>query len=85
MSGEKLWEIPMPLTKSYAGNATSPVIIGDRVILYRGNYVDHFLLAVDKRTGKELWKVPQQERFTGEMACTAVPVVADDRLIDDVR
>ena len=81
MSGEKLWEIPMPLTKSYAGNATSPVIIGERVILYRGNYVDHFLLAVDKRTGKELWKVPQQERFTGEMACTAVPVVADDRLI----
>jgi len=81
MSGEKQWERTMPLTRSYAGNATSPVITGNRVILYRGNYVDHFLLAVDKRTGTKLWKVPQQERFTGEMACTAVPVVADDRLI----
>lgn len=81
MSGDELWRLPMPLTKSFAGNATSPVIVGDKVILYRGNYVDHFLLAVDKRSGKELWKIPQQEPFTGEMACTAVPVVADDRLI----
>lgn len=80
-AGKEQWRIPMPLTRSYAGNATSPVIVGDRVILYRGNYVDHFLLAVDKHTGKELWKVPQQEKFTGEMACTAVPIVSGDRLI----
>ena len=35
--GHQLWDIRMPLTKSYAGNATSPVIAGDKVILYRGN------------------------------------------------
>ena len=51
MDGVKQWEFKMPLTKSYAGNATSPAILGDRVILYRGNYVDHFLLAFDKVTG----------------------------------
>ncbi len=79
--GEKLWDLKMPLTKSYAGNATSPIIVGDRVILYRGNYVDHFLLAVDKHTGKELWKVPQTERFTTSMACTSCPVVAENKLI----
>ena len=54
MDGEKLWEIKMPLTQSYAGNATSPAIYGDSVILYRGNHVDHFLIAVDKHTGKDL-------------------------------
>ena len=80
-TGEKQWERRMPLTKSYAGNATSPAIIGDRVILYRGNYVDHFLIAVDKRTGEQLWQVPQTEPFTGEMACTACPIVAGDKLI----
>ena len=31
--GEKLWEIRMPLAKSFGGNAASPVIFGDRVIL----------------------------------------------------
>ena len=81
VSGEKRWEIKMPTTKSFGGNATSPAIFGDRVILYRGNYVDHFLLAVDKHTGKELWKVPQDEPINGEMACTACPILAGDKLI----
>jgi outer membrane protein assembly factor BamB len=81
LEGEKLWDVKLPLTKTYCGNATSPVIVGDRVILYRGSYIDHFLLAVDKRTGKELWKKPQSERFTTDMACTGTPVVAGDRLI----
>lgn len=79
--GKMQWEIPMPLTKSYAGNAISPIIVGDKVILYRGNFVDHYLLAVDKRTGKELWRTLQAEPFEAELACTAIPVVHDDTLV----
>ena len=90
MGVDKLWDIRMPLVKSFAGNATSPAIVEDRVILYRGNYVDHFLLAVDKVTGKQLWKVQQDEPFTGEMGCTSCPIVADEwdlqlRQLDDFR
>ena len=81
MQGKKLWDIPMPLTKSFAGNATSPIIVGDRVILYRGNHVDHFVLAVNKRTGKTAWKVPQEEPFSSELACTACPIVWKDKLV----
>ena len=81
MNGHKQWEVRMPITKSFGGNATSPMIAGDRVILYRGNYVDHYLLAVDRNTGEELWKVPQGEKFTGEMACTSCPVVSGNKLI----
>lgn len=79
--GTKLWEIRMPVTKSFGGNATSPAIIENRVILYRGNYIDHFLLAVDKQTGKQLWKVSQDEPINGEMACTACPIVVGNKLI----
>ncbi|MEE2825009.1 MAG: PQQ-binding-like beta-propeller repeat protein [Planctomycetota bacterium] len=81
MEGEVVWQNRMPVTKSFSGNATSPVIVGNHVILYRGNYVDHFLLAVDKRTGSEVWKVMQEEEITGEMACAAVPIFADGKLI----
>lgn len=81
MDGKKRWERKMPLTKSYAGNATSPVISGDRVFLYRGNFVDHFLLAVNKHTGDEVWRVEQDEPFDAELACTACPIVVDDKLI----
>ncbi len=79
--GGKLWERKMPLTKSYAGNATSPAIIGDRVILYRGNHVDHFLLALDKKSGKQIWKIDQAEPFASELACTSCPIVVGEKLI----
>ena len=81
VSGKLIWELKMPVAKSFGGNATSPAIIGSQVILYRGNYVDHFLLAVDKMTGKEQWRVAQDEEFSGEMACTACPIVAEDQVI----
>lgn len=81
LKGRKQWEMRLPLTRSYSGNAVSPVISGDKVILYRGNYVDHYLLALDKRTGEELWRVRQSERFTPNMACTACPIVAGGRVI----
>ncbi|MEL6109089.1 MAG: PQQ-binding-like beta-propeller repeat protein [Planctomycetota bacterium] len=81
VEGNQLWELKLPLAKSYGGNAASPIILGDQVILYRGTYEDHFLLAVDKHTGKQLWRVPQSEPFTGEMACTACPIVAGELLI----
>ncbi|MDG1893109.1 MAG: PQQ-binding-like beta-propeller repeat protein [Verrucomicrobiota bacterium] len=81
LQGVKRWEIPMPLAKSFAGNAISPVIFGDQVFLYRGNYVDHYLLAVDKLSGEERWRVPQDEPFAGELACTATPVMLGQQLI----
>ncbi|MDG2224274.1 MAG: PQQ-binding-like beta-propeller repeat protein [Rubripirellula sp.] len=79
--GNQQWQFPLPLTKSYSGNAISPIIAGDQVILYRGNYVDHFLLSVDKKTGKERWRSPQVEPFRPELACSAIPVVAGDLLV----
>jgi outer membrane protein assembly factor BamB len=81
LDGRRLWEKQLPLAKSFGGNATSPMIVGDNVILYRGNYVDHYLLCLDKNTGQERWRVTQDEEFTGEMACTACPIVADNKLI----
>ncbi|MEM9644866.1 MAG: PQQ-binding-like beta-propeller repeat protein [Planctomycetota bacterium] len=79
--GGVLWEKRLPLTKSFGGNATSPIVHGDKVILYRGNYVDHYIACFNKQTGEELWRVPQGEEFTGEMACTACPIVHNDKLI----
>lgn len=81
MAGKKLWDVKMPLTKSYAGNATSPAIFGNKVILYRGNQVDHFVLAVNKQTGEKIWKVDQEEPFHLELACTSCPILLGNKLI----
>jgi outer membrane protein assembly factor BamB len=71
----------MKLARSFGGNATSPIIVSDKVIIYRGSYSDHFLLAVDKHSGKEIWNVKQSERFGPDMASTATPIVAGNKLI----
>lgn len=81
LEGTKLWEVKMSLAKTYGGNAISPIITGDRVILYRGTYDDHYLLAVDKHTGEQLWKTELHERFSIDMSCTAPPVVSGGKLI----
>ena len=75
------WEKQLPLAKSFGGNATSPIIHQQKVILYRGSYVDHYIACFDKSSGNELWRVPQTEKFTGEMVCTACPIVYEDKLI----
>ncbi len=79
--GTERWRRPMPVTKSFAGNATSPVIFDDRVILYRGNRVDHLLLAIDKATGETIWEVQMDEPFVDELACTACPIRHGEQVI----
>ncbi len=79
--GELQWEKKMPLAKSFGGNAASPILTDDSLILYRGNYVDHYLICLEKKTGKTQWRVPHDEKFTGEMACTACPIVNEDQVI----
>ncbi len=81
IDGTKLWEVRMPLPRTFGGNATSPSIQKDKVILYRGNLVDHYILAVNKNTGEEIWRVPQLEKFQMEMACTACPIISGNNLI----
>ena len=81
MDGNKRWDVPMSVAESYGGNAVSPIITGDHVILYRGCYAEHFLLAVDRRTGEERWKVQQQEKFSSNVAATATPIVYENQVI----
>ncbi len=79
--GKKLWDFKLPLARSYSGNGTSPIIVGNKLILYRANYVDHFLIALDKTTGKQIWKHHPRERFTTPMSAAATPIVLGDKLI----
>jgi outer membrane protein assembly factor BamB len=55
------------------GHASSPVLHGDRLILQSYLGSSAFLLALDKRTGKELWKV---ERPAG-LKSYSTPLVID--------
>ena len=49
-------------TRHSWGTAASPVLHRDRLYVLNDNEVDSWLLALDKKTGREVWKVERDEK-----------------------
>ncbi|HIG29759.1 MAG TPA: serine/threonine protein kinase [Verrucomicrobiales bacterium] len=64
MEGESVWEKRFRAreTSHGWGTAASPVLHQDRLYLVNDNEEDSWLLALNKRTGKEVWKVEREEK-----------------------
>jgi outer membrane protein assembly factor BamB len=64
-NGKLIWEkdpgVQMRMRNGF-GEGTAPLLIGDRLILVFDQEADSFIVSLDKRTGKELWRVPRDER-----------------------
>jgi outer membrane protein assembly factor BamB len=56
VEGKELWKVDLGKLEHIWGNASSPIFHGDLCILWCGPGDRQFLLAVDKRTGKEVWR-----------------------------
>jgi outer membrane protein assembly factor BamB len=63
MDGKELWNKKWPTFKTVFswGPAASPVLYKDRLIIVNDNEEKSFLVALDKTTGKEIWKVAREE------------------------
>ena len=70
-AGRERWKTPLGPFNNIYGMGASPVIVGDLVVLPCDQSVGSFLLAVDKRTGRELWRTPRPEAKSGH----ATPIV----------
>ena len=69
--GSEVWRYDLGPYLHGQGGGTSPIVYKDMVVVCNDHKQDSFLLAVDRRNGKELWKVPRQ----GKRACYATPCV----------
>lgn len=69
--GTELWTMPLGPFKSFYGMSASPIIAGDLVVLLCDQRAGSFLLAVDRKTGKQRWK---QDR-PGAIEGWATPMV----------
>ncbi len=54
--GKELWNVDLGKLYHIWGTASSPILYKNLAILWCGPGERQFLLAVDKRTGKEVWK-----------------------------
>ena len=61
LGGKLLWKLPMGPFNNDFGAGSSPIVSGDAVILCQDHDTDSFLMALDKHTGKTLWKVDRSE------------------------
>lgn len=61
--GEPQWERQLGLmrTKHGHGEGSSPVLHGETVVINWDHEGQSFVLALDKRTGRERWKIPRDE------------------------
>jgi outer membrane protein assembly factor BamB len=64
LSGKPVWNKDLgsyPMAMGF-GTGSSPTLEGDRLFVQCDNEKQSFLLAVDKKTGKELWRVDRAEK-----------------------
>src|SRR5439155_11398606 len=69
-AGKLVWHRPMGPFNNDFGAGSSPVLAGDWVLLCQDHDQNSFLMALDKRTGKTIWRTDRSEFLRG--FCTPV-------------
>lgn len=63
LDGKELWQQKWKAFKTFAawGTAASPVLHKERLYIVNDNEENSFLVALDAKTGKEIWRVERKE------------------------
>jgi len=61
LEGRKLWQQKMGPFRDEYGAGSSPILVGNAVVLNQDHDTDSFLAAFDRTTGQLLWKVPRPD------------------------
>ena len=64
-AGKELWKLPLGPFNNIYGMGASPVIAGNLLVLACDQSLGSYVMALDKRTGKQVWKVDRPEAKSG--------------------
>jgi outer membrane protein assembly factor BamB len=81
IEGKQLWTVPLPIPKTIHGMGTSPIVSGELVILNNDDQNGPNIMAVDRRSGKLIWKRSQSILSKRGQECYSTPVVWKNQLI----
>jgi outer membrane protein assembly factor BamB len=65
LGGKERWGLPLGPFNNINGHGSSPVLVDGKLIVLCDQDTNSFLLAVDKRTGKQCWKAERPEVTRG--------------------
>jgi len=77
VDGTPVWNRPLGPFRDEFGSSSSPILVGDKLILCEDHDIDSYLLAVRADTGETVWQTPR-EGFTRSYA-TPVVIEVDGR------
>jgi len=81
-AGKDRWQRDLGAFESMHGHGTSPIVVGDLVVLGNDQKGKAFLVAVDRRTGKTRWKLDRRSGLTpASTPCVSRAPGEADRLI----
>lgn len=63
LTGRKLWDVDLgdKRMRNEFGEGTTPALHGDRVVVVWDHQGESFIVALDRKTGKELWRTKREE------------------------
>lgn len=64
-TGRERWKIPLGPFNSFYGLGASPILVDDVVVMPCDQDTDSFMLAVDKNTGRQRWKIARPGVISG--------------------
>ncbi len=73
--GQERWRVPLGPFNSFYGMANSPIIVGEAVVQLCDARTDPFMIAVDRKSGRTLWKVKRPTSIEG----FSTPIIRDLR------
>ncbi len=77
-SGSRQWSLPLAMPKTHHGSGASPILAGDLLIINHDAMQGGYLLAIDRRTGKQVWKT---DYTLGRLESYSTPEVWHDQLV----
>lgn len=78
--GNRSWTLPLPMPKTHHGSGASPILAGELLILNHDAMQGGYLLALDRGTGKEIWR-HEYPQVRGRVESYSTPLVWHDELI----
>jgi len=79
-NGKLVWQRDLGPMDPYHGAAGSPLLYGNRIIVYQDQFAGSFIAAFDTRTGQELWRT-RRTASVGWGTPIAVRVAGRDEVI----
>ena len=71
-AGEPQWTAALPMPKTHHGSGASPILAGELLIVNHDAMQDGYLVALDRATGKQVWKQAYPHSGRVESYSTAI-------------